>query len=93
MGWRLKSVIGVLLHAEQLDGAVGPEEQGPSTVPLGLFQEVGPLVDDWEKYLKDLAESLDKQNTDTSVDISSTHRRKEDDIFLQVGFLLVDLKE
>lgn len=68
-----------------------PEEQGPSLAPPALFKEVGPLVDDWEKYLRNLAEYMDKQHTDTSTDVSSTQRRQEDDIFLQVHCLVVDL--
>ncbi|KAF0047025.1 hypothetical protein F2P81_000658 [Scophthalmus maximus] len=66
---------------EQLGGAVVPEEQGPSPSPPALFEEVGPLVADWEKYLRNMAEELDKQHTDTSTDISSTSR--EYNIFLQ----------
>ncbi|XP_040911120.1 serine protease 56 [Toxotes jaculatrix] len=68
---------------EQLGGAVVPEEQGPAPVPPALFKEVGPLVEDWEKYLRNMAEDLDKQHTDTSTDISSTPTRQEHDIFLQ----------
>ncbi|XP_058495473.1 serine protease 56 [Solea solea] len=69
---------------EQLGGAVEPEEQGPSPVPPALFEEVGPLVDDWEKYLKNMAEDLDKQQlSDTSTDVSSLPALKEHSIFLQ----------
>ncbi|GAA6234798.1 serine protease 56, partial [Lates japonicus] len=68
---------------EQLGGAVVPEEQGPSPVPPALFKEVGPLVDDWEKYLRKVAEDLDKQHTDISTDVSSTPTRQEHNIFLQ----------
>lgn len=84
-------VIDVLLLAEQLGGAVAPEEQDAIAAAPALFKEVGPLVDDWEKYLRNLAEDLDKQHTDTSTDISSTHKTQEDDIFLQVHCLVVDL--
>ena len=80
----------VLLLAEQLGGAVVPEEQGPSPVPPALFEEVGPLVDDWEKYLRDMAEDLDKQYTETSTDIYSTPTRKEHNLFLQVDCLVVN---
>lgn len=80
-------VKGVLLLAEQLGGAVVPTEQGPSPVPPVLFREVGPSVDDWEKYLKDMAEDPDQQHTDTSTDISSTTTRHEDNLFLQVDCL------
>ncbi|KAG7214710.1 hypothetical protein INR49_010602 [Caranx melampygus] len=65
---------------EQLGGAVVPEEQSPSSLAPALFKEVGPLVDDWEKYLRNMAEDLDKQHTDTSTDMSS---RQEHNIFLQ----------
>lgn len=68
-----------------------PEEQGPSPVPPALFKEVGPLVDDWEKYLKKVAEDLDKQHTDISTDVSSTPTRQEQNMFLQVDCLVVDL--
>ncbi|XP_028987625.2 serine protease 56 [Betta splendens] len=74
---------------EQLDGAGGPEEHGPSAAPLGLFQEVGPSVDDWEKYLSNLAEGMDEQGTD----VSSTPRRREDDIFLQAEDSVRQLEE
>lgn len=84
----LTNITGALLLAEQLGGAVVPEEQGPSPSPPALFEEVGPLVADWEKYLRNMAEELDKQHTDTSTDISSTSR--EYNIFLQVGYLLMD---
>ncbi|XP_076000850.1 serine protease 56 [Genypterus blacodes] len=63
--------------AEQLDGALFPGKQGPSPDPPALFREVGPLVDDWEKYLRDLAEDLDES------DNSSTPPRQEDKLFLQ----------
>lgn len=55
-----------------------PEKQSPSADPPALFREVGPLVDDWEKYLRDLAEDLDEW------DNSSTPPRQEDKLFLQV---------
>ncbi|XP_032388169.1 uncharacterized protein prss56 isoform X1 [Etheostoma spectabile] len=66
---------------EQLGGAVVPTDQGPSPVPPALFREVGPSVDDWEKYLRNMAEDLDTQHTST--DISSTSTRQEDNLFLQ----------
>lgn len=75
-----------LLLAEQLGGAVEPTEQGPSPVPPALFREVGPSVEDWEKYLRNLSEDLDKQHTDTPGDMSSTPTRQEDKLFLQVDF-------
>ncbi|XP_071348447.1 uncharacterized protein prss56 isoform X2 [Trachinotus anak] len=68
---------------EQLGGAVVPEEESPSPAPPALFKEVGPLVDDWEKYLRNMAEDLGKQHSDTSTDISSTPTRQEHNIFLQ----------
>ncbi|CAB1443040.1 unnamed protein product [Pleuronectes platessa] len=68
---------------EQLGGAVVPEEQGPSPLPPALFKEVGPLVDDWENYLRSMAEDLDKQHTDTSTDISSAPASQEHDLFSQ----------
>ncbi|XP_035025707.1 serine protease 56 isoform X1 [Hippoglossus stenolepis] len=68
---------------EQLGGAVVPEEQGPSPLPPALFKEVGPLVDDWENYLRTMAEDLDKQHTDTSTDISSAPASQELNLFSQ----------
>lgn len=56
-----------------------PTEQGPSPVPPALFREVGPSVDDWEKYLRNVAEDLEKQNTDTQ-------RGQEENLFSQVPF-------
>lgn len=79
---------GVLLLAEQLGGAVGPRDQGPSPVPPAIFREVGPSVDDWETYLRKLSDNLDKQQTST--DISSEPTRQEDKLFLQVnGFFFL----
>lgn len=70
-------VMDLSLLAEQLGGAVVPEEQSPSPLVPALFKEVGPLVDDWEKYLRNMAEDLDQQHTDVS-------SRQEHNIFLQV---------
>jgi len=75
-----------VLFAEQLGGAVRPTEQGPSPVPPALFREVGPSVEDWEKYLRDMAEDLEQQHTDRSTDISTTPTTQEDKLFLQVDF-------
>ncbi|XP_029309182.1 serine protease 56 [Cottoperca gobio] len=69
---------GLTQIKEQLGGAVVPTNQGPSPVPPSLFREVGPSVDDWERYLRNMAEDLDKQHTDTS-----TPTRQEDNLFLQ----------
>lgn len=76
---------GVLLLAEQLGGAVGPTEPGPSPVPPAIFREVGPLVDDWEKYLRKMSDDLDKQHTST--DTSSKPTRQEENLFSQVDRL------
>ena len=83
------AVTGVLLLAEQLGGAVAPEEQGPSPVPPALFREVGPLVDDWEKYLRGIAEDMDKQHIDSSTDVSSMSTQQEENIFMQVYYLFI----
>ncbi|XP_031710957.1 uncharacterized protein prss56 isoform X1 [Anarrhichthys ocellatus] len=74
---------GLTQIKEQLGGAVVPTEQGPSPVPPALFREVGPSVDDWEKYLRGMAEDLDKQHTDTSTDTSTTPTTQENKLFLQ----------
>ncbi|XP_034038480.1 uncharacterized protein prss56 [Thalassophryne amazonica] len=63
-------------------GAVLPEKQHPSAAPPGFFSEVGPLVDDWENYLKSVADHLDELKLDTSAD-RSTPPRQEDSLFLQ----------
>ncbi|KAM7379250.1 hypothetical protein PAMP_004815 [Pampus punctatissimus] len=76
---------GLTQIKEQLGGAVVPEEQGPSPVPPALFREVGPLVDDWEKYLRSIAEDMDKQHTDTSTVNSSTSTQQEENLFMQAG--------
>lgn len=85
----LAAVTGVLLLAEQLGGAVVPAEEGPSPIPPALFTDVGALVDDWEKYLRSMADNVDEQNPDTSTDISSKTRRQEDNLFLQVRCLML----
>ncbi|XP_022057834.1 uncharacterized protein prss56 [Acanthochromis polyacanthus] len=68
---------------EQLGGAVVPAEQSASPAPPPLFRDVGPLVDDWEKYLRNMADDMDKQPSDTSTYISSPAKRQEDNLFLQ----------
>ncbi|XP_027140796.1 serine protease 56 [Larimichthys crocea] len=74
---------GLTQIEEQLGGAVVPTEEGPSPARPALFREVGPSVDDWEKYLRNMAEDLDKQHADTSLDISSAPTRQENHLFLQ----------
>nr|XP_046213686.1 serine protease 56 [Oncorhynchus gorbuscha] len=61
-------------ETEQVWGAVrsGSEETGP-----GLFQKVGPLVADWENYLRGIAVELDTQ-THGSKPLS-----QEESLFLQ----------
>ncbi|XP_046883075.1 serine protease 56 [Hypomesus transpacificus] len=62
--------------AEQLGGAGWSDEQDlPPPLP-GLFGEVGPLVDDWENYLRGLAEELDQQR-------DSKHPSQEEKQFFQ----------
>ncbi|TKS79927.1 Serine protease 56 [Collichthys lucidus] len=74
---------GLTQIEEQLGGAVVPTEEGPSPARPALFREVGPSVDDWEEYLRNMAEDLDKQHTDASLDISSAPTRQENHLFLQ----------
>ncbi|XP_074545134.1 uncharacterized protein prss56 isoform X2 [Halichoeres trimaculatus] len=64
---------------EQLGGAVGPTGQDPSPTLPALFRDVGPSVEDWEKYLRGMAEDLDNQHSD----ISTTGRSQENILFLQ----------
>ncbi|XP_030607411.1 uncharacterized protein prss56 [Archocentrus centrarchus] len=68
---------------EKLGGAAVPAEQCPPPVPPVLFRDVGASVDDWEKYLRNMADDMDKQNPDTFTDISSKPKRQEDKLFLQ----------
>ncbi|XP_069014120.1 uncharacterized protein prss56 [Embiotoca jacksoni] len=74
---------GLTQIEEQLGGAVEPPDQGPSPIPPALFRDVGPLVDDWEKYLRNMADDMDKQHSDTFPDVSSTPNRQEDNLFLR----------
>ncbi|XP_035803436.2 uncharacterized protein prss56 [Amphiprion ocellaris] len=67
----------------QLGGAVVPAEQSPSPAPPALFRDVGPLVDDWEKYLRNMADDMDKQPSATFTAVSSPAKRQEDNLFLQ----------
>lgn len=67
----------MLFLKEQLGGAGWSDEQDlPPPLP-GLFGEVGPLVDDWENYLRGLAEELDQQR-------DSKHPSQEEKQFFQV---------
>ncbi|XP_041658512.1 uncharacterized protein prss56 [Cheilinus undulatus] len=84
---------GLTQIKEQLGGAVVPTEQGPSLTLPSLFREVGPSVDDWEKYLRNMAEELDKQHSDASTDISSKPTRQENRLFLQTDDSSVHLLE
>ncbi|XP_029970000.1 uncharacterized protein prss56 [Salarias fasciatus] len=59
---------------EQLGGAVEASPALPT-----LFRDVGASVDDWEKYLKNISDEMEKQPTD----VSSTPKTQEDNIFLQ----------
>ena len=78
-------VTGGLFLAGQLGGAVRPAEQQrlrPAPASPALFGEVGPLLDDWEKYLTALAEEHTDQ---TSADIPSASLAQENSLFVQVG--------
>lgn len=56
-------------------------EQGPSPVPPTLFEAVGPSVDDWEKYLRNMSEGLDEEEQpETSANI-----------FLQVNQVILSI--
>ncbi|XP_054623218.1 serine protease 56 isoform X2 [Dunckerocampus dactyliophorus] len=70
---------------EQLGGAVTPAEYGPPPLPPALFKELGPLVEDWENYLTNMAEDMEKQPKDTSTDTSFTSPRQEEKLFSQAG--------
>ena len=73
----------VLFPAEQPGGAAGSEERRPTPALPALFKEVGPLVEDWEKYLKGLADNLDQRPAHSNP--PSTPLRPEESLFLQVG--------
>lgn len=60
-----------------------PEKQSSPPLPPALFREVGPLVEDWEKYLRDMAEGADNPHSDTSTG-------QEDIDFLQVHRLVIN---
>ncbi|CAL8345446.1 unnamed protein product [Merluccius merluccius] len=71
----------------QLGGAVRPAEQQslqpPASSPA-LFGEVGPLLDDWEKYLTGLAEDLAEKHTDhPSAVFPSASLTQENSLFVQ----------
>ena len=75
----------MLFLAEQLGGAVRPAER-QRLQPPALFGEVGPLLDDWEKYLTGLAEDPVEDRTDPqSAVIPSASLTQENSLFVQVG--------
>lgn len=74
----LFAITGVLLLAEQLGGAVEPTKLGPSPVPPAIFSNVGPSVEEWEKYLRKISDDLNEQGT-------SEPTRQEDTLFSQVN--------
>nr|XP_046264812.1 serine protease 56 [Scatophagus argus] len=73
---------GLTQIEEKLGGGVVPTEQGASPVPPAIFREVGPSVDDWEKYLRNMAEDLDKRHVDTATETSKP-KGLDDNFFLQ----------
>ncbi|XP_014898099.1 serine protease 56 isoform X1 [Poecilia latipinna] len=68
---------------EQLGGAVTPAAQDPPHAPPSLFRHVGPSVDEWEEYLRNMADDMDKQHQTGMTDTSSTPKSDEEDIFQQ----------
>lgn len=64
---------------------MAPSEPGPTPAPPAVFREVGPSVEDWEKYLRKVSDDLEKQRSST--DISSKTIKEEDKLFLQVDHL------
>ncbi|XP_028329104.1 serine protease 56 [Gouania willdenowi] len=83
---------GLTLVKEQLGGAVAPTEQSPSPAPPALFTDVGPLVEDWEKYLGIIADDMDK-HTDAFPGVTPTTNRREETLFLQTQDSLVERLE
>lgn len=55
--------------------------------PPALFRHVGPSVDEWEEYLRNMADDMDKQHQTGIIDISSRTKSSEENIFLQVSCL------
>lgn len=61
------------------------EQEGQSSMPTtqnppSVFEQVGPLVDDWENYLNRVAANLEQQNKHED---AKEHRKKES-LFQQV---------
>ncbi|XP_054888695.1 uncharacterized protein prss56 [Poeciliopsis prolifica] len=67
---------------EQLGGAVIPAAQDPPHAPPSLFRHVGPSVDEWEEYLRNMADDMDKKHQ-TGVTDTSTPKSDEENIFQQ----------
>ncbi|XP_027877310.1 uncharacterized protein prss56 isoform X1 [Xiphophorus couchianus] len=68
---------------EQLGGAMIPAAQDPPHAPPSLFRHVGPSVDEWEEYLRNMADDMDKQHQTRMTDTSSTPKSDEENIFQQ----------
>ncbi|XP_061587086.1 serine protease 56 [Cololabis saira] len=73
---------GLAQIKEHLGGAVMPAEQAPSYTAPALFKDVGPSLDEWEKYLRSVADDMDEGRTDGFADMSAT-RKLEENLFLQ----------
>ena len=78
-------VTDVSLHSEHLGGGVMPAQQASSHTPPALFRDVGSSLDDWEKYLANMADDMNGEQTDGFAEISTT-RQLEDNLFLQVNY-------
>ncbi|CAG5896776.1 unnamed protein product [Menidia menidia] len=74
---------------EQLGGAVRPAELGASRGQPDLFRDIGPLLDDWEKYLRNMADEMDNQPSDATANVTSSTKRHEDNLFSQTRDSLV----
>ncbi|MEQ2211590.1 hypothetical protein XENOCAPTIV_008502, partial [Xenoophorus captivus] len=78
---------GLTQIKEQLGGAVIPEDQAKqdlSHAPPALFRHVGPSVDEWEEYLRNIADDIDEHHQTGITDISSITKTNEEKLFLQV---------
>ncbi|MED6292649.1 hypothetical protein CHARACLAT_002591 [Characodon lateralis] len=83
---------GLTQIKEQLGGAVIPEDQAkqdPSHAPPALFRHVGPSVDEWEEYLRNIADDIDEHHQTGITDISSITKANEEKLFLQTQDSLV----
>ncbi|XP_035993665.1 uncharacterized protein prss56 [Fundulus heteroclitus] len=74
---------------EQLGGAVKRAAQDLPHAPPALFRYVGPSVAEWEEYLRNMADDMDRQHQTGVTDMSSITKSNEEKLFLQTQDPLV----